>query len=74
MGKLHSNGDPHSIQHTRRVIEKVFGRKFEDIIDSFEEKPIGCGAIAQVCGDISAVETSHCAETSEIGIQSAPQT
>ncbi|KAJ9091216.1 hypothetical protein QFC19_009212 [Naganishia cerealis] len=48
MGKLHSNGDPHSIQHTRKVIEKVFGHKFEDIFDSFDEKPIGCGAIAQV--------------------------
>lgn len=48
MGKLHSNGDPHPIQHTRKVIEKVFGRKFEDIFDSFEETPIGCGAIAQV--------------------------
>ncbi|KAJ9124131.1 hypothetical protein QFC22_000927 [Naganishia vaughanmartiniae] len=48
MGKLHSNGDPHSIQHTRKVIEKVFGQKFEDIFETFEEKPIGCGAIAQV--------------------------
>lgn len=51
MGKLHSNGDPHPIQHTRKVIEKVFGRKFEDIFDSFEETPIGCGAIAQVRTD-----------------------
>lgn len=48
MGKLHSNGDPHSFRHTKRALEKVFERKFEDIFDAFEEKPIGCGAIAQV--------------------------
>lgn len=62
MGKLHSNGDPHPIQHTRKVIEKVFGRDFKDIFDSFEETPIGCGAIAQVShaygfGEATAAET-----------------
>ncbi|THH07357.1 hypothetical protein EW145_g3443 [Phellinidium pouzarii] len=48
MGALHSNGMPHSIQHTRRVIERVFQRPFEDVFEEFDEKPIGVGAIAQV--------------------------
>ncbi|KAI5117072.1 hypothetical protein M0805_007949 [Coniferiporia weirii] len=48
MGALHSGGKPHSIQHTRRVIERVFQRPFEDVFEEFEEKPIGVGAIAQV--------------------------
>ncbi|RXK35082.1 Atypical/ABC1/ABC1-C protein kinase [Tremella mesenterica] len=48
LSKLHSNGDPHSIRHTRRVIEHAFGLRFDDIFETFEDKPIGCGAIAQV--------------------------
>ncbi|KAK4687602.1 hypothetical protein P7C73_g2519, partial [Tremellales sp. Uapishka_1] len=48
MSKLHSNGDPHSLSHTKKVIEKAFGLKFDDIFEEFGEKPIGCGAIAQV--------------------------
>jgi hypothetical protein len=49
MGMLHSNGEPHSIKHTRRVIEAVFQRPLEEVFEEFEEKPIGIGAIAQVC-------------------------
>ncbi|OCF34760.1 Atypical/ABC1/ABC1-C protein kinase [Kwoniella heveanensis BCC8398] len=48
MSKLHSNGKPHSIHHTRRVMEKAFGMKFDDIFEEFGDEPIGCGAIAQV--------------------------
>ena len=48
MSKLHSNGDPHSIKHTRKVIEAAFDLQFDQIFEHFEEKPIGCGAIAQV--------------------------
>ena len=48
MSKLHSNGKPHHLHHTKRVIEKAFGLKFDDIFDEFGETPIGCGAIAQV--------------------------
>jgi aarF domain-containing kinase len=48
MSKLHSNGAPHSIRHTRRVIEAAFDLQFDQIFEHFEEKPIGCGAIAQV--------------------------
>ena len=48
MSKLHSNGDPHSMRHTRRVIERAFGMKMSEIFEHFDEMPIGCGAIAQV--------------------------
>lgn len=47
-GLLHSNGKPHSFAHTKRVVERVFGRKFDDVFETFEKEPIGCGAIAQV--------------------------
>ncbi|KII94148.1 hypothetical protein PLICRDRAFT_171822 [Plicaturopsis crispa FD-325 SS-3] len=48
MGALHSSGHPHPIEHTKRVIEKVFQRRIEDVFEEFDETPIGTGAIAQV--------------------------
>ncbi|KAJ7170068.1 hypothetical protein C8R46DRAFT_896704 [Mycena filopes] len=48
LGRLHSNGKSHPMSHTRRQIEKVFQRRFEDIFEEFDESPIGTGAIAQV--------------------------
>ncbi|KAJ7040420.1 hypothetical protein C8F04DRAFT_1083520 [Mycena alexandri] len=48
LGKLHSSGKSHPMSHTRRQIEKVFERRFEDIFEEFDESPIGTGAIAQV--------------------------
>jgi aarF domain-containing kinase len=30
------------------VIERVFGRPFDEVFEVFEESPIGVGAIAQV--------------------------
>jgi aarF domain-containing kinase len=48
MSELHSNNKPHHFWFTKRVIEKSFGHKFEDIFEEFDETPIGCGAIAQV--------------------------
>lgn len=48
MGKMHSQGRPHSLTHTKRVIERVFQRPFEDVFEEFDETPIGSGAIAQV--------------------------
>ncbi|WVQ82587.1 hypothetical protein IAT38_004717 [Cryptococcus sp. DSM 104549] len=48
MSKLHSNGKPHSLAHTKRVMEKAFRLKFDEIFEEFDETPIGCGAIAQV--------------------------
>lgn len=49
MGKMHSQGRPHSLAHTKRVIERVFQRPFDDVFEEFDEMPIGSGAIAQVC-------------------------
>ncbi|KAI0034188.1 ABC1-domain-containing protein [Vararia minispora EC-137] len=46
--KMHSNGKPHSFQHTKSVIERVFQRPFEEIFEEFDQVPIGTGAIAQV--------------------------
>lgn len=45
---LHSQATPHSMTHTRRVIERVFQRPFDQVFDAFDPTPIGSGAIAQV--------------------------
>lgn len=71
MSKLHSNAPAHSLHATKRTVEKAFdGRRFEDIFDEFDEKPLGVGAIAQVYkaklkhdlavpGDVDGREESH---------------
>lgn len=49
MSSLHSNAPAHSLRRTKRIIEDAFeGRKFNDIFEEFDEKPLGVGAIAQV--------------------------
>lgn len=48
MSKLHSNGKPHSLRHTRKALERAFGLRFEEVFEEFNDEPIGCGAIAQV--------------------------
>ncbi|KAH6916967.1 hypothetical protein BKA70DRAFT_1394926 [Coprinopsis sp. MPI-PUGE-AT-0042] len=48
LGALHSQGRPHPFSHTRKVIETVFQRPFEDVFEEFDQDPIGSGAIAQV--------------------------
>jgi aarF domain-containing kinase len=48
LGQLHSSGKPHSFRHTKRVIEHVFGKRFDEIFEHFDHDPIGVGAIAQV--------------------------
>ncbi|KAF7784073.1 hypothetical protein Agabi119p4_238 [Agaricus bisporus var. burnettii] len=48
LGSLHSRGKPHSLEHTKKVIERVFERSFDDVFEEFDEHPIGTGAIAQV--------------------------
>lgn len=49
MSKLHSNAPAHSLHATKRTVAKAFdGRRFEDIFNEFDEKPLGVGAIAQV--------------------------
>ena len=55
MGKMHSQGRTHSLAHTKRVIERVFQRPFDDVFEEFDETPIGSGAIAQVCCTFSYV-------------------
>lgn len=47
-GRLHSNGKPHTLQHTRKQLEKSFGRPFEEIFSEFDETPLGIGAVGQV--------------------------
>jgi aarF domain-containing kinase len=36
------------MSHTRKQIEKVFQRRFDEVFEEFDEEPIGTGAIAQV--------------------------
>lgn len=48
LSKLHSNNKPHSMSYTRQVLERVFQRKFDDIFVSFDEQPVGVGAVGQV--------------------------
>lgn len=47
-GRLHSNGKPHSLRYTKKVLEKSFGVPFDDIFVEFKEEPLGIGAVAQV--------------------------
>ncbi|EJD51979.1 ABC1-domain-containing protein [Auricularia subglabra TFB-10046 SS5] len=44
----HSSGKVHSFAHTKRVIERVFGRPFDEVFEEFDQVPLGSGAIAQV--------------------------
>ncbi|KAF2268111.1 ABC1-domain-containing protein [Lojkania enalia] len=49
MSTLHSHAPAHSIERTKRIVERAFdGRRFEDIFEEFDESPLGVGAIAQV--------------------------
>jgi aarF domain-containing kinase len=49
MSALHSHAPAHSLEMTKKTLEKAFdGHKFDDIFEEFDEKPLGVGAIAQV--------------------------
>ncbi|ORY17766.1 ABC1 family-domain-containing protein [Clohesyomyces aquaticus] len=49
MSTLHSHAPAHSLEVTKRTVEKAFdGRRFEDIFEEFDDVPLGVGAIAQV--------------------------
>ncbi|KIM47766.1 hypothetical protein M413DRAFT_439436 [Hebeloma cylindrosporum] len=48
LGSLHSQGKQHSLSHTKAIIESVFQQPFHQVFESFDENPIGSGAIAQV--------------------------
>src|SRR5260370_14826402 len=47
-GQLHSAGKHHPLWHTKHIIENVFKRPFDEVFVSFDEDPIGVGAIGQV--------------------------
>lgn len=49
MSSLHSDAPAHSLDKTKKIVEKAFGgRKFDTIFEEFHTKPLGVGAIAQV--------------------------
>ncbi|KAK3375935.1 hypothetical protein B0T24DRAFT_572399 [Lasiosphaeria ovina] len=49
MSKLHTDAPAHSLHATKRIVRAAFdGRKFDEIFEEFEERPLGVGAIAQV--------------------------
>lgn len=48
LSKLHSKAPQHNFAHTKKTIEKAFGRKISDIFEDFEELPVASGSIAQV--------------------------
>ncbi|KAF2644650.1 ABC1-domain-containing protein [Massarina eburnea CBS 473.64] len=65
MSTLHSHAPAHSLEQTKRTVEKAFnGRRFEDIFEEFDEKPLGVGAIAQVYkaklkSDLATIEDNN---------------
>ncbi|CDO95201.1 unnamed protein product [Kluyveromyces dobzhanskii CBS 2104] len=50
LGHLHSDAKPHSLNFTKQAIVNSLENKYEfnEIFEEFNEKPVGCGAIAQV--------------------------
>jgi aarF domain-containing kinase len=49
MSALHSHAPAHSLEQSKKIIEKAFnGRPFGEIFEEFDEEPLGVGAIAQV--------------------------
>ena len=48
LAELHSKAPEHSFSHTKKTIEKAFGRQISEIFDNFEELPVASGSIAQV--------------------------
>ena len=49
MSKLHSDVKAHPLSATKRIIQHAFeGRHFDTILEEFDDRPLGIGAIAQV--------------------------
>ncbi|XP_021726316.1 uncharacterized aarF domain-containing protein kinase 2-like [Chenopodium quinoa] len=48
LAKLHSKAPEHSYAYTKKTVEQAFGRKITEIFESFDEKPVASGSIAQV--------------------------
>jgi aarF domain-containing kinase len=65
MSALHSHAPAHSLSDTKTIVEAAFdGRRFSDIFEEFDEKPLGVGAIAQVYkarlkSDFAALDDKH---------------
>ncbi|CAG9467420.1 unnamed protein product [Pedinophyceae sp. YPF-701] len=45
---LHCDAPSHKFAHTRRVVEKAFGRRLEHLFAEFDEAPVASGSIAQI--------------------------
>ncbi|PWA53234.1 protein kinase superfamily protein [Artemisia annua] len=48
LSKLHSKAPEHSFAHTKKTVEKPFGRKISKIFDDFEEVPVESRSFAQI--------------------------
>ncbi|KAJ3670196.1 hypothetical protein LUZ60_010520 [Juncus effusus] len=48
LAKLHSTAPAHEFWYSKYQVEKAFGRKIEEIFESFDELPVASGSIAQV--------------------------
>lgn len=45
---LHAGAPCHSFPHTRDAIERMFGRRLEDLFERFSEEPLASGSIGQI--------------------------
>jgi ABC1 atypical kinase-like domain len=48
LSELHDRAPTHSFAATRRQVEGAFGRRLEEMFESFEEQAVASGSIAQV--------------------------
>ncbi|KAH9263631.1 hypothetical protein BASA83_012979 [Batrachochytrium salamandrivorans] len=48
LSRLQANIKPHSMSHSRHLIESSFGESLEELFVRFDPIPIGCGSVAQV--------------------------
>ncbi|KAJ1873429.1 hypothetical protein LPJ55_002283 [Coemansia sp. RSA 990] len=48
LGKLHDSNRAHSPEISRRAIAEAFGEDIDQIFTSFDDRPLGAGAVAQV--------------------------
>lgn len=49
MSTLHSNVKPHPLEYSKQMLRDLFDTKnLEEIFDTFDDLPLGCGSIAQV--------------------------
>jgi aarF domain-containing kinase len=46
--EMHSNAPSHTFEETKNIIESIYGKKLEELFETFVEEPIASGSIAQV--------------------------